>query len=189
MIVELKNLFSKQELSTLKQMIAALPESSFSENKDLGRLITNDIKLPEDIYNKLINTISGVLGKDVVMANPVWVEYSNKYGDPRLPTHFDGDSNEFIIDFQLSSSPNTVWPLGVNSQTYVLEDNSAIAFNPNTNIHWRPNKSFKDGDAIQMLFFRFSDPANPVDYSYLPNHPDDEVFKEVNVFKKTLDEY
>jgi hypothetical protein len=186
MILDLKDLFSPEELSTLKHLIQAIPDSSFSVHEDLGRLQTNDILLPKEISDKLIDTISAVLGKPVSMVTPVWVEYSNKYGRPNLPPHFDRDSNEFIINYQLASSLNTVWPVGVDCQTYPLTDNSAVAFNPNTHVHWRTHKDLEDGEYIQMIFFRFFDPTNKADYSYLPSHSDDPLFTEIRAFRDNL---
>jgi hypothetical protein len=185
-ILDFKDLFSPEELSTLEQLIQIVPESSFQIHESLGRLQTNDILLPSNISDKLTALISAALGKQVKMVTPVWVEYSNKYGSPNLPPHFDRDSNEFIINYQLASSPNTVWPLGVDCQTYSLTDNSAVGFNPNTHVHWRTHKTLAPGEYIQMIFFRFYDPANLADYSYLPSHSDDPIFTEVRSFRDSL---
>ncbi len=186
MILEFKDLFSQEELSTLNQLIQIIPDHKFQVHESLGRLQTNDVLLPKNLSSKLTTSISTVLGKQVKMVTPVWVEYSNKYGSPNLPPHFDRDSNEFIINYQLASSPNTVWPVGVNCQTYPLTDNSAVGFNPNTNVHWRPHKTLAPGEYVQMIFFRFYDPVNLADYSYLPNHSDDPIFTEVSAFRDSL---
>jgi hypothetical protein len=186
MILEFKDLFSKEDLSTLNHLIQIIPESRFQVHESLGRLQTNDILLPKDFSDRLIDPISTALGKELKMVTPVWVEYSNKYGSPNLPPHFDRDSNEFIINYQLASSPGTVWPLGVDCQTYSLTDNSAVGFNPNTHVHWRTHKTLAPGEYIQMVFFRLYDPINLADYSYLPDHSEDPIFTEVRSFRDSL---
>lgn len=186
MILELDNLFTEEELSAIKEIISSLPESSFIDQSGLGRRVTNEWRLPQSIHDKLIDLVSSTLGKKVMMPNPVWSEYSSKYGEPNLPPHFDGDFNDFIINFQLESSPDTVWPAGVNLELYTLQDNSAVAFNPNTNAHWRPVRAFKKDEYIQMIFIRFFDPVNTADYSHLPSHQDDPIFAEVKAFRDNL---
>lgn len=185
-ILELDNLLTEEELLAVKQIITSLPASSFIDQPGLGRTVTNEWRLPQSIHDRLIDLVSSTLGKKVMMPNPVWSEYSATYGQPNLPPHFDGDFNDFIINFQLESSPNTVWPAGVNLELYTLKDNSAVAFNPNTNAHWRPHRTFKDGEYIQMIFIRFFDPVDTADYSHLPSHPNDPIFAEVFAFRESL---
>ena len=112
------------------------------------------------------------------------VEYNSIYGKPNLRTHVDGDTNDLIINIQLDS--NTVWDMGLNQKTYTLSDNSALVFNANKEIHWRVHKEFKEGEYVKMLFVRFCNPENMSDYSYLPHHPDDEMFKEAREFRDSL---
>jgi hypothetical protein len=76
--------------------------------------------------------------------------------------------------------------LGLNLQTYEIEDNSALVFNPNKEIHWRVYKEFKDKEYVRMIFVRFYNPDNRSDYSHLPNHPENDMFKEVSAFRNSL---
>ena len=76
--------------------------------------------------------------------------------------------------------------MGLNQKTYTLSDNSALVFNANKEIHWRVHKEFKEGEYVKMLFVRFCNPENMSDYSYLPHHPDDEMFKEAREFRDSL---
>jgi hypothetical protein len=90
-------------------------------------------------------------------------------------------------------SSNTDWGLGLNEEVYYLKDNSAILFNGNKEIHWRPHKEFKSGEYVKMIFVRFHTPNlandpnfNFPDYSYLPAQPSDIFFKKVNDFRENL---
>lgn len=145
----------------------------------LGRLQIGNIAydLPSHILDKLTEIANSQSDVPMVISSAMYVEYSNKYGAPNLPPHFDRDTNNLIINMQLSS--NTHWDIGINTETYRLEDNSALIFNGNTNIHWRVHKKFEDNEYVNMLFIRFHDPKNRPDYSHLPNdqHKDYEAFK------------
>lgn len=69
-----------------------------------------------------------------------------------------------------------------------MENNSAVIFQPNVNIHWRPHKKFKENEYVKMVFFRVSiiDEESIVDNSHLRYSLDDKVYKEVNDFRDSL---
>jgi hypothetical protein len=194
-----KDLFSPSELLYFYKETSALevPVDEFGNyitNEDadpkvsasLGRLKASKFfdTMPIEIKEKLESVAKGISGVDMSLSNSSYAEYSSLYGIPELPPHVDGDTNDMIINFQLSS--NTCWEIGLNLLMYKLEDNSAIIFNPNTNIHWRPKKIFNDGEYVKMIFFRLCDKKNKKDYSYLPNDPDDIMFKDVVDFRNSL---
>lgn len=145
--------------------------------EQLGRLQIGDIayELPKDIVNKLTDLANSISDQPLIMSHAMYVEYSGKHGVPDLPPHFDRDTNNLIINMQLAS--NTRWDLGINVETYTLEDNSALIFNGNTNIHWRVHKKFTEDEYVKMLFIRFHDPKNRPDYSLESNDQDYEAFK------------
>lgn len=201
-IVHKENIFSSKELDKLnslinKQTIPTLENGEYAhffDNggtglcKNLGRLQIGDIlRGCEQIFRDRICEIAYELtGLKLAIDHGGYSEYSNKYGSPNLPPHFDGDTNNIIINFQLSS--NTSWGIGVGTEVYYLQDNSAVVFNGNTNIHWRPIKNFKDGEYVRMIFFRLYDPDNRPDYSGLPPSQDHEVFAEVRNIRNAMAE-
>lgn len=190
-IYRLDSLLSEEEVSTITNLIDNLPDSELDEDPRYGRLKFHGLAIPQHIQDKLTNLVLELDTEATLeMVYPSFgVEYSIKHGNnPNLPTHFDGDFNEAIIAYQLESSPNTVWPLGINLETYALQDNDAILFNPNANVHWRPIRAFTPDEYVRMIFFRFFNPVDRSDYSYLPNHPDDEAFKEANQLRDSLTE-
>lgn len=184
-IYKIDSLFSDVELSEINQGLNNMSSNNLKENYDLGRLEINKFFVSEAINKKLMDLINNLFGLNLTIVTPPHVvKYSNEYGNPNLPTHLDGDFNDVIIDYQLFS--NTKWRLGVNKSVYSLDDNSALIFNPNKNIHWRPEKTFLDGEYVYMMFFRFYDPIAKSDYSYLPNHPNHEMFQDVSSFRDTI---
>jgi hypothetical protein len=174
------NIFSEKEIDGLYEIINARePEI----NTELGR-IQFDLEL-DSINTKTVAKLNDVIKEvtDLPLAihSVTYVEYNSLYGKPNLPPHVDGDTNDLILNIQLES--NTDWDIGLNLQTYQIEDNSALIFNPNKEIHWRVYKDFKDGEYVRMLFIRLFNPDSPSDYSYLPHRQDDEMFKHVRAFR------
>jgi hypothetical protein len=182
-INKVDNIFSWDELKIISDM-APTQENEIDDN--LGRIYISQTRniLTQQMQDKLYKIIDDITDAPLVMDHALCVEYSAKYGQPNLPPHFDGDKNNLIINMQISS--NTHWDLGLNLETYRLEDNSALIFNGNTEVHWRVHKKFQEGEYVRMLFVRFFDPVNRPNYSYLPNNPDHEVFKEVKAFRDGL---
>lgn len=199
-VQKIKNIFTQEELNILNNAISysKIPVDdnnnyvnykSNSEgvgiHEELGRLQFGGLKdLPQQIKYKLNNMVKNLLSKNLLFSHAVAVEYSSSYGTPNLPVHYDHDTHDLIINFQLLS--NTQWSIGIDLEVYDLEDNSAIIFNGNEHTHWRPHKTFKDKEFIKMIFFRFKDIENPSDYSHLKYSIDDEIFKEMNEFRDSL---
>jgi len=180
-IHKINNLFTEKELTEIKDIVN---NTKFPKNdRILGRIMLY-IDLPVDIKNKFIKLVNDISPNKLKLSHIMCVQYSSKYGQPNLPPHLDGSDTNIMIDFQLES--NTSWDLGIDTEIYPLEDNSLLVFNPNENIHWRPYKTFKDGEYVNMIFARFVDPENLIDYSdkqYLQNDP---IFQEINNIRDSL---
>lgn len=203
-VKQVYNLLSEEELSMINSIISEVSvplnadgtyiydtdetSSKTTISKSLGRLQTSiGTSLSfEETYRKLVDLCKEISEDDLEISSVAYVEYSGKYGTPVLPPHFDGDSSEFIINFQLDS--NTSWDVGVDFNVYKMENNSAVIFQPNVNIHWRPHKKFKENEYVKMVFFRVSiiDEESIVDNSHLRYSLDDKVYKEVNDFRDSL---
>ena len=196
------NIFSKEELTIFNNFISDIVIPKHEDgtyiydtdnssdlcviSKSLGRLQTSGLSknLPDSIYKKLNHIVSSVSKKDLGVSSITYVEYNKKYGTPELPPHFDGDSSDLIVNFQLES--NIEWPIGLGLKVYNLKDNSALVFDPNKGIHWRTKKIFKDEEYVKMIFFRFKNLKNTIDNSHLRYSLDHEVYKEVNKFRDSL---
>lgn len=184
----LPNLFTPEELAAINHALDTLPDRDVYAYRELGRVHLENGMLPPEIelkLNKLIKELFPDLELEV-MNPPLCVEYSNKYGVPKLRPHYDGDFTDYIIDFQLSSSPNTSWPLGIDMNLYTLEDNSAVLFHPNRNVHWRPRKTFKDDEYIRVMFFRFIQHPHSDFFHLSQLDPSSPIFDEVNAFRDSL---
>lgn len=182
-----ENVFSVEDLNLLKLKTDYTYDND-TENlwidERLGRIVINDIKINDTILEKVNYLAESTSKKKLKLSGIVAVEYSNKYGSPNLPVHFDHDHNDLIINFQISA--NTTWGVGVDYEVYKLKDNSAVVFNANQYVHWRPHKIFKKEEYVKMIFFRFVDPDFKSDYSNLGYSIDDPIFKDINKFRDSF---
>ena len=173
-IIKVDNLFSDEELLYLNNLINDLPTI---DDPNLGRVHNGFGISDRDTNIKIQDLANRISDKKIHLASASYAYYSKAHGEPNLPPHFDSDSTDLIIDYQLEA--NISWDLGINTELYSLEDNSAIVFNPNTNIHWRPHRRFEDGEYVKMLFFRFIGVDSVSDYSHTDYSLDSDVFKSV----------
>ena len=182
-IHKVSNIFSAEELELLKN---AIDQSTYEIDEVLGRKHMGDFThvLTQEMSNKLNKIAKDSTDANLTRVHALSATYSGKYGKPNLPPHFDGDTNELIINMQIDS--NTSWDLGLNTEVYTLEDNEALVFNANTEAHWRVHKEFKEDEYVTMLFVRFHDKENPSDYSYLPMNQMDPVFDDARRVRDSI---
>lgn len=207
-IRKITNIFSDDELSDLNNIInnKYIPtldngeyiqfnmEADAGIDQYLGRLqfnLSEELKNPNISIRQKINDIAeecfyANCKLPWSLRNILYVNYSGKYGTPNLPPHFDGEVSDIIINFQLDS--NTSWDLGIGTTLYKLENNSAVVFNANENIHWRPHKDFTDDEYVKMIFFRFcTHPATDYsDKAYSQDHP---IYQEAREFRDSLNQH
>lgn len=200
-IVTINNVFSQDEIinlgSSIVDHLASLSLADYDlfeqsgANKELGRFQVGSLAdyFKKDFKNyfteKMEKLVFDLTKLKMQMNSVIYVEYSSKYGDPNLPPHYDGDNNDLIINYQLDS--NISWHLGLGMSTYKIENNSALVFNPNTNIHWRPILDFQKGDYVKMIFFRFKREDIDNDYSHLSNlMQNDVVYRDVDMYRRKL---
>jgi hypothetical protein len=181
-VLLIDEIFSQDDIDIIYKSVSSAESVVDSR---LGRLQTTiENCLSYKTIDKLEGIVQNFTKTKLEIRGVIYVEYNKLYGVPNLPPHVDADSTDILINIQLES--NTQWDLGLNLETYSLKDNCALIFNPNENIHWRVHKEFNDGEYVKMLFVRLYKIGNSSDYSYLPNHPDHEMFKPVRAFRDSL---
>jgi hypothetical protein len=179
-ITRIDNIFSQEEIDHIDSL--ALENPAIDTN--LGRIHGGQPGLLPDTRKRLTDIARSLSGLPLGMEHAMIVEYSNLYGKPNLPPHFDGDTNDLIINIQLKS--NTVWEMGLNTEVHTLNDNSALVFNANKEVHWRVHKEFQDGEYVRMMFVRFHNEEKRSDYSYQRLSQDDPIFRDAVILRDSL---
>lgn len=174
-------LFSDKEIADLH---ACIEENYKIYDTRLGRMKAELINIPIDVKNKLEKFASELSGNNLKFSYALYLIYDKESGKPNLPPHIDADTNDLIFDYQIRS--NTSWDLGLETKVYPLKDNSALIFNPNEVIHWRPHKSFEEGETVEMILFRLFDTNNRSDYTHLKYSQSNPIFKDALDFREKL---
>jgi hypothetical protein len=193
-VYKINDLFSTAELEIFYDLINSIvipigadgkyiydtdeAQKHYSVSKHLGRF-QYTYSVPIEVSNKLLSVAQNIDSKELILSSMTYVEYNKKYGTPNLPPHLDGDNSDVIVNYQLSS--NTSWGIGLETELYTLEDNSALVFNPNKNIHWRPEKIFNEDEYVKMIFFRLKSVEDSIDNSHLRYSIDDPIFEETKI--------
>lgn len=165
-------------------MLAALTNSeSIEEHQDYGRIMYHITPWSQDMLHSVCTKISELVGEELELTGASSVTYNAKYGRPDLPPHFDGDTTDYILDYQLES--NTSWDIGLDTAVYPLEDGEGLLFEPNGNAHWRVHKHFYPGEYVTMVFFRFRR-SEITDYSHMRLSRDDPAFDAARAFRDSL---
>jgi len=160
----LNNIFTESELNLLA---ISVQNSEKHHDPEYGRQMGKNLNNIGIIHNKVLSIAEDVFESPLSIASIISCTYSNEFGIPNLPPHFDGAAAGHIINFQLKS--NTSWDIGLDLDLYPIKDNSALLFNANETAHWRPHKTFKDEEYVTMIFFRFKSTESEKIYNNPPS--------------------
>jgi heptaprenylglyceryl phosphate synthase len=106
MIHKLNDIFTPSQVESLNEIVDRLviPKvdnspgsqyvSSINNNgtgvcEELGRLQVSDIWSSEELLKKINQIVRSLTDMPLSLKHSMYVEYSNKYGIPNLPPHFD----------------------------------------------------------------------------------------------------
>jgi hypothetical protein len=158
MVTILSNVFSEEIVSDLNTNLMTYPRKL---DEEFGRLstpvYTPSRSLITDKIKSVLQPIIETVSTTAVPSYAMWVKYSPKYGTKTLPPHIDRNACTYTIDYQLRSSVS--WPLYVNSEKVVLEDNQAAVYYGEDELHWRNEFPTRNhNDYVEMIFFHYVEP-------------------------------
>ncbi len=185
----INNIFSDVQIKHLKDIKNSLNTTSVSKRwpgREVKPLPDLNI-LSDDIKNILLNIAYKNYNKSLKLYAVAFGKYSKEFGKPGLGPHIDEVPSQFTLDYQLDG--NTSWPLNIEGKEYLLSNNSAVIFEGESVLHWRPKKDFKDGEFLDMVWFQFIDKDHWAHKGDL--RPDYNLFKKklVSKLKRWKDAY
>ena len=146
----------------------------------IGRIIMhlNIHKIPEDVYSRTF-WYANKINENMIPNTFMFARYSKQYGIPKLLPHIDNSNTDFTIDCQIESTIK--WPIAIENNRYVLNNNDAIVFESSRYAHWREPILFSDEDYVDMAFFHFIDKDKPNNFKKKASIRGDYIF---NYYKK-----
>lgn len=146
------NIFSQEQINYIYDVINNTPEDRGVIQTRLGhRAWFADFN--EDLRLHLEKIVQDRFGSDWYLNEFQFARYSNEYGYlPKLYPHFDDmfSIHKLTLDVQIKA--NTEWPIVVEGKSFTLNDNQGLIFSGTDQIHWREEKTLKDGEYLDMFF-------------------------------------
>ena len=188
------NIFTEEELKDLYNDINAEIDTYYSTQSHLGRLYSiiywkkNKIENNESIDLKIRSSLSNKIIKYAQQHSDVLLQlesisftrYSLEYGIPELPPHVDTSFKQPRLTFDIQLDGNTLWPIIIEGNTHILNNNEALVFSGTHQVHWREKKKFNKNEYVDMLLCQFSEDTEE------DNAISIEFIKEIDIRQKTL---
>lgn len=159
----INELFSKEDFATLRDYLYKKEKSKSSYKKDFGRYSFYD-PLIDDYANKITPFARKIFNSETLV--PSYSLFSHYEGsEANLWKHVDDNACTYTLDLCVYQSEP--WNLWVENKAYLLQENQALAYYGNDQLHWREEFPNKDSQYVAMIFFHFVEP----DHWYITKGP------------------
>jgi hypothetical protein len=150
--IVVNSIFSNKETTDILNSIKSFPLDKIRVQKWGGQGILDDIKITDEIKNKIESVVTKHIGEEMILENFSIARYSPEYGyEVKLFPHYDTRPVEmFVLDIQLKT--NEDWGIIVEGKQYNINDNDALLFSGTQQMHWRERKNLSKESEIYMLF-------------------------------------
>lgn len=99
------------------------------------------------------------LAKEIFKSNTLKSTYSlycKYFGNASMEMHKDDNACTYTID--LCVKQDEPWALWVEDLPYVLEENEALCYLGNDQMHGRKPKNLGERNTVEMIFFHYAEP-------------------------------
>jgi hypothetical protein len=154
------NIFSDQDYEHIYKIVNIAMDSEDKYSKFI--VAGNGMKryifgTNSKIIKNLETKINDFFNIKVDHAGGFFARYTNELGGkPELgPHHDNAGDGYFCLTFTAQLNRNIDWKICVFDSMFDLDKNQAVIFSGNTNIHWRPDITFNDGDYLDIFVCHF----------------------------------
>jgi hypothetical protein len=185
----IENFFSKTEIDYLKDFIKEKETLKlYKLRPDTGRLAINLGSIKPEIIAKVQGVIQNIYGKDYKIKDAGFNRYKLEYGFPNLMPHLDDKNAQVVFDYQIES--NKKWNLLIEGKPIVLNDNDAVVFEGQKDVHWRDPVYFKSNEYLSMLNFNAVDKDHWSNFTNIdPTTPEEKLKNFTKIKNKWENHY
>lgn len=152
----IENVFSETETNYFKFMVKQKEILKlFYLRPDTGRLSMGLTSIKPEIIAKVQGIMKNIYGKDYEIKDVGFNRYQLEYGIPNLIPHVDDQKSQVVFNYQLDS--NKKWDLVIEGNSVSLNNNDAVVFEGEKDVHWRNPVDFKSDEYVSMLNFNAVD--------------------------------
>lgn len=163
--VIIKNLFSKEDVASLKNLINSEEYKNFWLDKNKNRDVKKFTEL-ETYFSKKIEPIAKKIFKDETLKTTYSVYLDYNKPTSALPPHLDNNACTYTIDYSLSAK--TPWEIVIGGTSYNCAVGDGIAFMGGHDYHSRPEMPDPNNNRVEVIMFHFA----PADHWYFTEGPD-----------------
>jgi len=150
----LDKLFNDEDFKKLKDYLYNKEKTPNSYDKGFGRYAFSD-SIVDEYAQKITPFAREVFNSDALI--PSYSLFAHYEGEEaNLWKHVDDNACTYTIDMCVYQSDP--WDLWVEGKPYSLEENQALAYYGNDQMHWREDFPKKDSQHVAMIFFHFVEP-------------------------------
>lgn len=150
----IKNLFNEEDFNKLKTYLYNKPKLKENFDPSFQRYIFNDSLINEYMTN-LVPTAREIFGSQTLL--PSYGLFAHYEGDnPNLGEHKDDNACTYTLDMCVYQTDP--WDLNVDGKSYTLQENEALAYYGNDQMHGRNTFPNPGSQHVAMIFFHFVEP-------------------------------
>lgn len=151
----LKDVLSLDQVSKIKNEVSDYKALEFDDWFSRYTLHSSVNKKLDSVFNDLVPIARKTFNSKTLL--PTYALFSHYEGkNARLHKHIDDNACTYTIDLCLYQK--TPWGLWVENKEYILEENQALAYYGNDQLHWRQQFPDKENNHVAMIFFHFAEP-------------------------------
>ena len=153
--VVIKNVLSKTQTNSIRQSVSDHNTLEFEDwfSRYISHSSTN--KNLNDVFEELVPLARKTFNSKTLL--PTYAFFAHYEGkNARLHKHRDDNACTYTLDLCLYQK--TPWGLWVDNKEYVLQENEALAYYGNDQLHWRQSFPDKENNHVAMIFFHFAEP-------------------------------
>ena len=150
----IKNIFTNNQYNELKKYLFEKPKLEKDYSAGFGRYCFTD-SLIDQYAEKLIPVAREHFNSTTLV--PSYSLFAHYEGnEASLYKHKDDNACTYTIDYCVYQTEP--WDLYVDSKSYTLQENEALAYFGNDQLHWRENFPNPESGHVAMIFFHFVEP-------------------------------
>ena len=153
--IVLSDVLSVNQIAKIKDEVSDYRKLVFDDWFSRYTLHSSSSKNLESVFNEILPLARKTFNSKTLL--PTYALFSHYEGkNARLHKHIDDNACTYTVDLCLYQK--TPWGLWVENKEYVLEENQALAYYGNDQLHWRQQFPDKENNQVAMIFFHFAEP-------------------------------
>jgi hypothetical protein len=153
----INNLFNNKEYLMLKNSFLNYKTFEFQQGFSRYVAADNSLKILSEYAEKVVPVARDAFSSNSLLPTyTLFAHYEGSNPPPSLYKHKDDNACTYTVDMCLYQKEP--WDLFVDGVSYTLNENQALAYYGNDQLHWREGFPNPGKNHVAMIFFHFAEP-------------------------------